>query len=109
MVIRGVDKQFHQRMEAKRPRNQNSHNFISAEPVQLQIKRCKNGTSTSSSQNRLKLRNLAEECERFSISHRSAAYLAIALLKDIGNISEYNQWNIIDRSQMRRERMKQRI
>ena len=39
--------------------------------------------------------NLAEECDRFSISDRSAAYLSNALLKDIGNISEYNQKNII--------------
>ena len=47
-------------------------------------------------------------CDRFSISDRSAAYLANALLKDIRNISEYNQRSIIYQSKIRRERMKQR-
>ena len=69
--------------------------------MQLEIKRCIDRTSISSSQNRLKLNNLAEECDRFSISDRSAAYLANALLKDIGNISEYNLKKIIDQSKIR--------
>ena len=72
----------------------------------MEIKRCIDRTSTSSSQNRLNLSNLAEECDRFSMSDRSAAYLVNALLKDTGNISEYNQKNIIDQSKIRREHTK---
>ena len=38
MVMGGVDKQFHQKFEAKRSGNENGHNVTSAEPVQLEIK-----------------------------------------------------------------------
>ena len=50
--------------------------------------------------------NLAEECDRFSMSNRSAGYLINALLKDTGKISEYNQKNIIDQSKIRCEHIK---
>ncbi|KAK4871935.1 hypothetical protein RN001_016059 [Aquatica leii] len=60
-----------------------------------------------SSQMRLHLPTLAEACNRTGISDRSAAIVS-AVLKDVGIISDTDTSKVVDRSKVRRERIKNR-
>ena len=64
--------------------------------------------SSSTSQMRTPLSNLAMEAERFGISDRAAASLASAVLVDFGIITKEDASCVIDRSKVRRERSKLR-
>lgn len=66
------------------------------------------GKTSSSSQMRLHLPTLAEACDRTGISDRSAAIIVSAALKDVGIISDTDPSKIVDRSKIRRERIKSR-
>lgn len=62
----------------------------------------------STSQMRTKLPFLAQACDRTGVSDRSAAILVNAALKDMGLITAEESSKIIDRSKIRRERVKTR-
>lgn len=62
----------------------------------------------STSQMRTKLPSLAQACDRTGVSDRSAAILVNAALKDMGIITAEESSKIIDRSKIRRERVKAR-
>ena len=59
-------------------------------------------------QNRQSLTNLALMCERFDVSDRAGAAIALAVLKGFGVIDDGNLADVIDRSKLRRERQKYR-
>jgi len=63
-------------------------------------------SSTTTSQMRVNLPTVAQECDRFQLSDRSAAAIANAVLKDVGIISENDRSMVIDRNKIRRERQK---
>lgn len=60
------------------------------------------------SQMRTVLSTLARECDRTSISDRSAAKISTAVLTDMGIISKEEKSSVIDRHKIRRERKKLR-
>lgn len=55
-------------------------------------------------QNRMILRNLAKECDRWGVSDRAGAAIANAVLIDAGIITYEDQTNVIDKSKLRRSR-----
>ncbi|KAK4883451.1 hypothetical protein RN001_006770 [Aquatica leii] len=59
-------------------------------------------------QNRIELPTFAQLCDRYRLSDRSAAAIASAVLKDVGIISEEDKMNVVDRSKVRRARVKSR-
>jgi len=64
--------------------------------------------AASTSQMRLPLPNLAKEADRYGISDRATASLATAVLIDIEIVTKEDQSLVIDKSKVRRERMKLR-
>lgn len=76
------------------------------------ICKIQNEPSTSSGvksfQMRKSIPTVALECNTTSISDRSAARIASAVLKDFGIVSESEKSNVIDRSKIRRERKRER-
>lgn len=69
-------------------------------------------TPTTSFQKSARLKTalptLARECDRHGISDRAAAAIASAVLQDFGLISPDDSQNVIDKSKIRRERMRKR-
>jgi hypothetical protein len=59
-------------------------------------------------QMRTSLPTLARECDRWGVSHRSAAAIASAVLQDVGIIDDEDCISVIDPSKVRRERKKNR-
>ena len=57
---------------------------------------------------RIKLPALSETCDRYAISDRSAAAISSAVLQDIGVITNEDKARVIDRSKIRRQRLKKR-
>ncbi|KAF2892685.1 hypothetical protein ILUMI_13488 [Ignelater luminosus] len=57
----------------------------------------------SSKQMRVKFSSVAPACNRTSISDRSAAIIASAVLRDVGIISKEDPSFIVDRSKIRRQ------
>ena len=55
-------------------------------------------------QNRMVLRNLAKECDRWGVSNRAGAAIANAVLIDAGVITSEDQTNVIDKNKLRRSR-----
>ena len=53
-------------------------------------------------QNRMVLRNLAKECDRWGVSNRAGAAIANAVLIDAGVITSEDQTNVIDKNKLRR-------
>ena len=54
------------------------------------------------SQNRMSLKNLAKECDRWGVSPRAGAALASAVLVDAGVVTKEDSTKIIDRSKLKR-------
>lgn len=74
------------------------------------LKRRKRTPSPSQKHSRknLHLPALASACDRTSVSDRAAAIIASSVLHDIASTSEADSSYVIDRSKVRRERLKQR-
>lgn len=51
---------------------------------------------------------MAKTCDRFGISDRSAALVVSATLQDLGLIQNEDKTRVVDRSKIRRERLKVR-
>ena len=64
--------------------------------------------SVKNSHMRSNLSNLARECDRHGVSDRAAAALASAVLADVGIVHNNDSSMVIDRSKVRRERVKGR-
>ncbi|CAH0551074.1 unnamed protein product [Brassicogethes aeneus] len=58
--------------------------------------------------NRTELKKFARVLDRYGVSDRSAAAIASAVLKDVGIITEGDTVNVVDRSKVRRARIKSR-
>lgn len=56
----------------------------------------------------ISLPSLAKACDRTGVSDRSAAVLATSVLHDLGVVSPIDRSKVIDRSKIRRERIKSR-
>ena len=65
-------------------------------------------TPTPDNQMRVKLPTLASSCDRHGLSDRAAASITSAVLQNIGIIHEGDISQVIDRSKIRRERIKKR-
>jgi hypothetical protein len=61
-----------------------------------------------SNQMRVSLKTLANTCDRYGVSDRSAAAIASAVLQDIGVVTTEDKSKVIDRSKVRRERQENR-
>lgn len=57
---------------------------------------------------RYELSALARTCDRYAVSDRAAAAIASAVLEDVGVITIEDKTSVIDRSKLRRERLKKR-
>ena len=57
-------------------------------------------------QNRVTLKELAMVCERYEVSDRASAAIALATLKAFGIVTEKDKRNVVDRSKLQRERQK---
>lgn len=57
---------------------------------------------------RTKLPNVAQACDRTGVSDRSASFIINAALKDMGIITTDDSSKVVDRSKIRRERIKKR-
>ncbi|KAK4883922.1 hypothetical protein RN001_000193 [Aquatica leii] len=82
--------------------------ICSNESVELQLPKSDILNQPSTSQMRTKLPSLAQACDRTGVSDRSAAILVNSALKDLGIITMEASSKIIDRSKIRRERVKAR-
>ena len=65
-------------------------------------------SSTLSSRNMAPLPNLALACDRTGVSNRSAAIISSAILEDIGLINSSDSSCVVDRSKLKRQRIKSR-
>lgn len=72
------------------------------------VKETARQSSKGSQQMRRKLQNLATACDRTGVSDRTAAYIVNAALLDLNVIGTDNSTKVIDRSKIRRERIKVR-
>jgi len=77
---------------------------LSEEDVKLD----KQADAIKPSQMRSNLTNLARECDRQGVLDRAAAALASAVLQDVGIVHDGDSSIVIDRSKIRRERVKVR-
>ena len=78
----------------------------SNESVELSFSKSDISEQPCTSQMKTKLPSLAQACDRTGVSDRSAAILVNAALKDMGIIKMEESSKIIDRSKIRRERVK---
>ena len=68
----------------------------------------KRKAETAGGKMRIKLPALSETCDGYAISDRSAAAISSAVLQDIGVITNDDKASVIDRSKIRRQRLKKR-
>ena len=74
------------------------------------IKRSKNSKpKRAASQNRIPLPSLTTVSDRYGVSDRAAAALASSVLEDVGLIQSADTSMVVDRSKLRRQRIKTRI
>ena len=111
MVIGSIDKQYSKKLirslKNKKVSNFNAPktNCIQPTTAAYQLPREK---SCSNDKFKINFKNLAEQCDRYKISDRSAAAIANAFLSDINMVQPINQKLHVDRNIIRRERLRSR-